>query len=326
MALEDSGLDLKSEDMTRVGTCAGSVLGAMLVSEEQLTALYHEKREKGRVLIPKSTTLGDHISDFLGCRGATITLSNACTTGNHAVGWGFNLLRLGKVDVVIAGGAEAPVLPLIAAGFCSLRVMSRRNDEPERASRPFDQQRDGFVLGEGAAFLILETLKHAKDREARIYAEVVGYSMTGEAYHMVMPAPRVDEIVHTMSLALEDARIQPDEVDYINAHGTSTIVNDIGETLAIKALFGPRAYHIPISATKSMIGHTLGASGAIEIAVCALTVRDGFIHPTINHEVPDPECDLDYVPNEPRQHNVRVAISNSFGFGGNNSTIVVRKW
>ena len=325
LAVENSGLDFNQEDGTRIGTCAGSCVGGMLVPEVQLTALYHNDRKKSFIPIPESKPLGNHLSDFLNIRGPTITLSNACSTGNHAIGWAFNLLRTGKADVVVAGGAEAPILPLLTAGFCSLRVMSQRNNEPQRASRPFDLKRDGFVLGEGAAILILETLDHARKRSVPIYAEVIGYSMVGEAYHMVMPDPKAGEQVNAMKNALVDASVNYSEVDYINAHGTSTKRNDIGETRAIKALFGSRAYKIPISATKSMLGHTIGAAGAIELAVCALAIRDNLIPPTINYEVPDPECDLDYVPNIARERKVNITLCNSFGFGGNNSSIVLRK-
>ena len=325
LAMDDSGLDLELEDKTRVVTCVGSANGEVLIPEERLMALYHHDRKKSTAPISESKPLVDQVSDFLDIKGPAISFSTACSSGNHAIGWAFNTMRLGKADVAIAGGAEASILPLITAGFCALRVMSRRNNNPQGASRPFDLERDGFVLGEGAAFLVLENLDHARKRNASIYAEIVGYSMTGDAYHMVMPDPRANEVSNAMKLALEDASIDHRDVDYINAHGTSTIRNDAQETRAIKALFGARAYEIPISATKSMIGHTIGAAGAIELAVCALAIRDGVIPPTINYETPDPECDLDYVPNVARECNVRVALSNSFGFGGNNSSIVLKK-
>lgn len=325
LAIGDSGLELELEDKTRVTVCVGSANSEALVPEERLRALYHNDRKESNAPISKSKALVDQVSDFLNIKGPAISFSTACSSGNHAIGWAFNTIRLGKADMAIAGGAEASILPLITAGFCALRVMSRRNNNPRRASRPFDLERDGFVLGEGAAFMVLENLDHARKRNASIYAEIVGYSMTGDAYHMVMPDPQANEVANAMKLALEDASIDHRDVDYINAHGTSTTRNDSEETRAIKALFGARAYDIPISATKSMIGHTIGAAGAIEIAVCALAIRDGIIPPTINYETPDPDCDLDYVPNVVRECNVRVALSNSFGFGGNNSSIVLKK-
>ena len=325
LAVDDSGIDLKSMNRERVTTCAGSGSATRLVSEERMTAIYHFEKGKRDIPLPQAITLGDNIAEFYEIEGPTLTFSNACATGNHSIGWASNLIRLGRAEVAIAGAAEAPITPLTTAGFCAMRAMSRRNDDPQRASRPFDGERDGFVLGEGACFLILETLEHARKRSASIYAEITGYSMTGEAYHMALPDPEANEIVEAMRLALQDAAVNTDDVDYINAHGSSTSKNDLGETLAIKSLFGHQAYNIPISSTKSMVGHSIGASGCIELAVCALAIRDRIIPPTINYEVPDPDCDLDYVPNEARKRTVKVALSNSFGFGGNDTSIVLQK-
>jgi 3-oxoacyl-[acyl-carrier-protein] synthase II len=236
------------------------------------------------------------------------------------------LIRYGDADVMIVGGSEAPIIPTAVAGFSSMKALSTRNDEPEKASRPFDRDRDGFVMGEGAAVLVLEEYEHAMRRGAKIYAELVGYGATADAYHITAPCVDGEGAVKCMLRALEDAKLSPDEVDYINAHGTSTKLNDAAETLAIKKVFGERAYKIPISSTKSMIGHLLGAAGAIEAVATIMTIHTGIIHPTINYENPDPECDLDYVPNEARKKEVNVAISNSFGFGGHNVCLVFKKF
>lgn len=325
LAIADSGLDTGNMDCPDISVCGGSCLGSRLVSEERLTAIYHYENGRKKVPLPQAKTVSDFIADQYGIQGPILSFSNACASGNHSIGWAFNLLRLGKAEIVIAGGAEAPVLPLTTAGFCAMRAMSRRNDNPQRASRPFDRDRDGFVLGEGAGFMVLESLESARRRGAQIYAEIAGYSMTCEAYHMALPEPTAGEVAQAMEVAVRDAGVDLANISYINAHGTSTPKNDAGETMAIKALFGDQAYRIPISATKSMIGHTLGAAGAVEVAACALSVRNDALHPTINYEFPDSECDLDYVPNEARQYKVNVAISNSFGFGGNNSSIVLKK-
>jgi len=259
-------------------------------------------------------------------KGPNYCTVSACASSAHAIGDAFRLIRYGDADVMIVGGSEAPIIPTAVAGFSSMKALSTRNDEPEKASRPFDRDRDGFVMGEGAAVLVLEEYEHAMRRGAKIYAELVGYGATADAYHITAPCVDGEGAVKCMLRALEDARLSPDEVDYINAHGTSTKLNDAVETLAIKKVFGERAYKIPVSSTKSMIGHLLGAAGAIEAVATIMTIHTGIIHPTINYENPDPECDLDYVPNEARKKEVNVAISNSFGFGGHNVCLVFKKF
>ncbi len=242
------------------------------------------------------------------------------------MGEAFRILQRGDADVVLAGGTETPIVPVALAGFCSMRAMSTHNDEPERACRPFDMNRDGLVISEGAGILVLETLSHAKGRDARIYGEVVGYGCTADGYHITAPEPEGTQAARTIKLALQDAGISPAEVDYINAHGTSTELNDKIETLAIKKVLGEHAYQVPVSSIKSMIGHSMGAAGALEAIACALSISEGWVPPTINYEHPDPECDLDYVPNQARQLSVRVAVSNSFGFGGHNAVLVFREF
>ncbi|MCJ7514111.1 MAG: beta-ketoacyl-[acyl-carrier-protein] synthase II, partial [Anaerolineales bacterium] len=253
-------------------------------------------------------------------------VTTACATGTQSVGEGAESIFQGIADVVIAGGVDAVLTDFVLIGFAAMRALPTSfNDQPEAASRPFDARREGFLLSEGAAVLILENLDHARARGARIYAEVAGHANTGDAYHIAAPDPRATGAVRTMRWALESAGMATDEIDYINAHGTSTPANDAIETLAIKQLFGDRAYQIPVSSTKSMLGHSMGAAGAIEAAVCALTLRHQVIHPTVNYQTPDPECDLDYVPNEPRPARVRAALSNSFGLGGQNACLVLRE-
>jgi 3-oxoacyl-[acyl-carrier-protein] synthase II len=260
----------------------------------------------------------------LGCPNTCVV--TACATGTNALGDAAAIVRRGDAVAMLAGGAEAGITPLGVAGFCAMKAMSTRNDEPERASRPFDAKRDGFVMGEGAAVLVLEQEEFARARGARILAEVVGYGMSADAYHMTHPAPNGAGAARSMRRALESAGFELDAVDYVNAHGTSTGPNDKNETMALKAVFGERAYQIPVSSTKSMTGHQLGAAGAVEAMFCVLTIRDGVIAPTINYDNPDPDCDLDYVPNRAREAAVNVAMSNSFGFGGHNATLIVRRY
>jgi 3-oxoacyl-[acyl-carrier-protein] synthase II len=264
------------------------------------------------------------ISIMAGAKGPNSTAVTACATGTHSIGDSFKIIERGEADVMICGGAEATITPIGIAGFCSARAMSTRNDEPERASRPFDIGRDGFVMGEGSGVLILESLEHAEKRGAKIYAEIVGYGMSGDAYHMTDPDP--DGARRCMLRALNDAGMEPGEIDYINAHGTSTSVGDKSETTAIKNAFGEQAYKLAVSSTKSMTGHLLGAAGGVEALICCLAIKHGRIPPTINLDNQDPECDLDYVPNVPRTADVQVTMSNSFGFGGHNATIVLRKY
>ncbi|AKX93708.1 3-oxoacyl-[acyl-carrier-protein] synthase 2 [Moorella thermoacetica] len=328
MAVEDAALDLDKENRDRVGVIFATGIGGMETFEEQTRVLL--ERGPNRVspfFVPMmiANMAAGQISINLGTRGVNFTVVNACASGTNAVGEAFRALQRGDADVVITGGSEASVTPLAVAGFAALKALSVRNDDPTRASRPFDRGRDGFVLGEGAGVLVLETLEHARARGARIYAEVAGYGCMADAYHITAPAPDGSAASRAMALALEDAGLKPGDVDYINAHGTSTELNDRQETLAIKNLFGADAYRVAISSTKSMIGHLLGAAGAIELVATALTIATGVIPPTINYEEPDPECDLDYVPNVARERQVAVAMSNSFGFGGHNAAIVLRK-
>jgi 3-oxoacyl-[acyl-carrier-protein] synthase II len=261
-----------------------------------------------------------------GAKGPNSSVVTACATGNHAIGDAMRIIQRGDADVMIAGGSEAIIIPLTIAGFCQMKAMSTRNDDPTRASRPFDAERDGFVCGEGGGLVILESLEHALARDARIYAEVVGYGMTGDAHHMTAPDPEGDGAARAMTAALRDAALEPSSVGYINAHGTSTPYNDKFETIAIKRVFGEHAKRLPVSSTKSMTGHLLGAAGGIEAVATTLTIYHGILPPTINYEKPDPDCDLDYVPNQARKQDVEVALSNAFGFGGTNAILALRKY
>jgi 3-oxoacyl-[acyl-carrier-protein] synthase II len=328
MALDDSALDLAKINPEKIGVCVGSGLGGVLFHEEQMMAMNESGLRKANplgVVKVMPNAVNSHISVELGLKGPNLTISTACSSGAHSIGEAFNLIRYRKADVMIAGGAEAPLTPFTFSAYNSLRVMSRKNDEPEKASRPFDKKRDGFVLAEGAGFVILEEMSHALDRDADIYSEVIGYGMNSSAYHIVIPNPEGKDMSAVMSLAIEDAGIEKKDIDYINAHGTATKANDSAETKAIKDYFGKYAFKIPISSTKSMTGHTIGAAGAIGVIASALAVKNGIIPPTINYENPDPECDLDYVPNVARENEVKTALINSFGFGGSNASIVVKK-
>jgi len=266
------------------------------------------------------------ISIRFGCRGPSSPPATACATGAHAIGDSFKIIQRGDADAMICGGAESAITPMSVAGFAALRALSTRNDDPQHASRPFELHRDGFVIGEGAGILILEELEFARRRGARIYAEVVGYGMTGDAFHITMPDDSGSGAVRVMQKALSDARVQPHEVGYINAHGTSTPYNDKFETMAIKKTFGEHAYKIPISSTKSMTGHLLGAAGGVEGVFSVLSIHRNLLLPTINYETPDPECDLDYIPNRAREATVKYALSNSFGFGGTNAALLFKKY
>jgi 3-oxoacyl-[acyl-carrier-protein] synthase II len=266
-----------------------------------------------------------YVSMLLGAKGPNLAVVSACATATHALGEAARAIVHNDADIMIAGGSEAAITQMGYAGFCAMKAMSTRNSEPERASRPFDAQRDGFVMGEGAGVCILESLEHARKRHAKIYCEVAGYGITGDAYHMSAPAPEGEGAARSMKMALGHAKLNPEQIDYINAHGTSTPVGDKCETQAIKKVFGEHAKKMAISSTKSMTGHLLGAAGAVETAVCALAIRDGIVPPTINYENPDPDCDLDYVPNKARPMKVEVCLNNSLGFGGHNATIIVRR-
>jgi len=328
-AIEDSALLKGPFDPDRVGVIIASGIGGVETLEREIIVGYTKGYDRiSPYLIPMM--IPDMASGLIAIKyrfkGPNYCTVSACASSAHAIGDAFRLIRYGDADVMIVGGSEAPIIPTAVAGFSSMKALSTRNDEPEKASRPFDRDRDGFVMGEGAAVLVLEEYEHAMRRGAKIYAELVGYGATADAYHITAPCVDGEGAVKCMLRALEDARLSPDEVDYINAHGTSTKLNDAVETLAIKKVFGERAYKIPVSSTKSMIGHLLGAAGAIEAVATIMTIHTGIIHPTINYENPDPECDLDYVPNEARKKEVNVAISNSFGFGGHNVCLVFKKF
>lgn len=329
LAIEDTNLALEKEDKKRIGISVGSGLGGILFHEEQIARMQKGGPKKADPSgVPKVTAnaISGYISIVYGLTGPNMTISTACSSGIHGIGYAYDIIRLDKAELMLAGGTEAPITPFTFGSFDALRVLSRRNGDPQKASRPFDNQRDGMVMGEGAAMLILEELKHAKKRGAHIYAEIVGYSGNSGAYHIIMPAPEGKDAAEIMTLALNDAQIQPREIDYINAHGTSTKANDLAETKAIKQVFNNYAHKIPISSTKSMLGHTIGAAGAIETVVCSLAIENNLIPPTINYEFPDPDCDLDYVPNQARAAKIDTVLSNSFGFGSNNACIVLRKF
>ena len=329
MAVEDAALKTDSVDPTRFGVLVGSGIGGL----ETLLGNYEVLRTKGpdRVspfFIPMLIVnmASGVISMRLGAKGPNSSVVTACATGNHAIGDATKIIERGDADVMIAGGSEAIIIPLTIAGFCQMKAMSTRNEDPTRASRPFDAERDGFVCGEGGGLLVLESLEHARRRDARIYAEVVGYGMTGDAHHMTAPDPEGDGAARSMAAALHDAGLEPSAVGYINAHGTSTPYNDKFETLAIKRVFGEHARKLAVSSTKSMTGHLLGAAGGIEAIATAFALHHGMLPPTINYEKPDPDCDLDYVPNQARKQEVEVALSNAFGFGGTNATLAFRKF
>ena len=329
MAVEDAGLKVTSEDAERVGVFVGTGMGGVPALEESHRVLMEKGPSRiSAYFIPSIITnlASGQISMRYGMKGPNSCVCTACATGNHAIGDAFRLVARGNADVMVAGGTEAVITPLTIGGFAAMRALSTRNDEPTRASRPFDKDRDGFVMGEGSGVMILESLEYARRRGARIYAEIVGYGMSADAYHITQPAPDGEGAARSMGLALADAGVRPSEVDYINAHGTSTPTGDVNETQAIKTVFGEHAYRVAVSSTKSMTGHLLGAAGGVESVITVLTILHGQIPPTINYEVPDPDCDLDYVPNTARRLPVRVALTNSFGFGGTNASLVFRKF
>jgi len=325
MAMEDAGLAIDAALGPKVGVYMGSGLGGLSTLER-----YHQAYMEGgpRKISPFFITMlisnlaPGHIAMRYGAKGPNIAMSTACSASSHATGEGMHAIRSGMCDVVIAGGAEATITPLGLGGFCTMKALSTRNDDPGTASRPFDKDRDGFIMGEGSTILILEELERARNRGAKIYAELVGYGASADAHHVTAPAPGGEGAVRAMTAALADAGVPASAIDYINAHGTSTPYNDLFETMAIKTVFGDRAKSIAVSSTKSMTGHLLGASGAIEGMFCCLALKEGVIPPTMNYTTPDPECDLDYVPNAPRRQAIRYAMSNSFGFGGTNSVLL----
>lgn len=329
-AMRDAGLLAYGRmDGNRVGVIIGSGIGGFgSIEAQHETLLEHGPKRISPFFIPSSIVnlAAGRVSIRFGARGPNSAPCTACSAGSHAIGDSFRIIERGDADIMIAGGSEAAITPMAVGGFDALKALSTRNEEPARASRPFDRERDGFVLGEGAGILILEELGHARGRGAKIYAEVVGYGMSGDAYHITSPPPGGDGAVRAMRMTLKDAGITPSQVDYINAHGTSTPPNDRTETAAIRTVFGEHAYKLAISSTKSMIGHLLGAAGAVEVGVAALTIRDQILHPTINLQYYDAECDLDYVPNKARRAKVRYALSNSFGFGGTNACILLKRF
>jgi len=328
-AMDDSGLRITAENATRVGTYIGSGIGGFGVIERE-----HEKYLKGGpgkispFFIPAAIVnlASGHVSIRFGAKGPNSATCTACSTGAHAVGDSFKIIQRGDADAMMCGGAEAAITPMGVGGFAAMRALSTRNDDPQHSSRPFDADRDGFVIGEGAGILMLEELEHARRRGAKIYAEVVGYGMSSDAFHITQPSEDADGAVRVMTNAIQDAGIEAQQVDYINAHGTSTYYNDKLETMAIKRVFGDSAYSIPVSSTKSMMGHLLGAAGGVEAGLIALALRDQIIPPTANYEKPDPECDLDYVPNGARRIEIKYALSNSFGFGGTNAALLMKRY
>ncbi|ASA21307.1 beta-ketoacyl-ACP synthase II [Paenibacillus donghaensis] len=327
-ALKDSGLVIGEDiDAERIGVSVGSGIGGLGTWEDQHNLLLEKgpKRVSPFFIPMMIANMGSgQLSINLGAKGPNTTNVTACATGSHSIGESYRFIQRGDADAMICGGSEATIRPTGMAGFCAMRAMSTRNDEPEKASRPFDTDRDGFVMGEGAGILVLESLEHAQKRGARIYAEIIGYGLSGDAHHMTEPDP--DGAARCMKMAIRDAGIQPEEIDYINAHGTSTPVGDRSETLAVKKALGDHAYKVAISSTKSMTGHLLGAAGGVEAIICGLSLQKGIITPTINLENQDPECDLDYVPNVPREADLNIAMSNSFGFGGHNATVILKKY
>lgn len=327
-AVENAGLDMEREDPFRVGVCVSSSVGSLQAMEKEERRLMEKGPGRvGPLLIPMmiSNMAAGNVSIAFGCRGKSLNVVTACATGSHSIGEAYRSIQAGEADVMLAGGTEAAICPIGIAGFASLTALTLSSD-PERASIPFDKERSGFVMGEGAGVVVLESLSHAKARGAEILAEVAGYGATSDAFHITSPCEDGSGAAKAMKLAMEEAGVKPEEVSYINAHGTSTHHNDLFETRAIKRAFGEAAYHVPISSTKSMIGHLLGAAGAVEFITCVKSIEEGYIHPTVGLKVPDEECDLNYVPGCGIHSNVEVALSNSLGFGGHNATLAVKKF
>ncbi len=328
-ALDDSGLDLDKENKERIGVVVGSGIGSLrIIEEEHGVYLKHGPKRITPFLIPMLIVneASGQVAMIHGFKGPNSCVTTACASGSHAIGDAMRVIQRGDADIMIAGGTESCITHLGVGGFCALKALSTRNDEPEKASRPFDAERDGFVMAEGCGVVILENLEHARKRNAHIYAELTGFGMSCDAYHITAPDPEGYGASLAMKLALKDAKIKPEDVTYINAHGTSTKLNDKVETLAIKKAFGPYAKKVMVSSTKSMNGPLLGAAGGVEFIVCCLVIKDSLVPATINYEHPDPDCDLDYVPNTSRKTNVDICVSNSLGFGGHNATLVVKKF
>ncbi|HKI68985.1 MAG TPA: beta-ketoacyl-ACP synthase II [Verrucomicrobiae bacterium] len=328
-AVKDSGLDLEKVNRDEIGVFIGSGIGGLQTTSEQLKILF--ERGPGRLspfMIPMliSNMASGLVSMYFGLRGPNFATCSACATANHAIGEAWRTIKMGDAKAMLAGGAEATIVPIGIGGFCAMKAMSTRNDDPQHASRPFDKERDGFVMGEGAGVIVLEDLEHAKARGARIYCEIAGYGNTADAHHLTAPAPGGEGAVRCMKVALNNAGLNPGDVSYINAHGTSTPQGDTAETEAIKAVFGEHARKLAVSSTKGATGHMLGAAGVVETVVCIKAIETGTVPPTINYEVPDPECDLDYVPNTARELKVNAIINNSFGFGGHNASIAAKKF
>ncbi|MBU1727466.1 MAG: beta-ketoacyl-ACP synthase II [Candidatus Omnitrophica bacterium] len=328
-AITQSGLDLAKEDRERIGALIGSGIGSLHTIEEQHKIYLNKGPSRlSPFLIPMLIVneAAGQVGIVYGLKGPNSCVATACASGSHSIGEAFRILERGDADVMVAGGTESCIVATGVGGFCALKGLSMRNNEPQKASRPFDKERDGFIMAEGCGLVVLETLDHAKKRNAKILAEIVGYGMTCDAYHMTAPDPQGDGASRAMNLALKDSHLNPQDVDYINAHGTSTKLNDKLETLAIKRAMGDYAKKVAVSSTKSMTGHLLGAAGGVEFVVCCLALQDGVVPPTINYEYPDPECDLDYVPNTARKMSLEVCMSNSLGFGGHNATLIVKKF
>ena len=328
MAMEDSGVDLEKTDRKRFGAIVSSGIGGLKTLEEQHTTLITKGPSRvSAFTIPMliSNMASGFISMEYGLQGPNLCIVTACATSNNAIGESWRIIKFGDADMFLAGGAEASIVAIGLAGFAAMKALSTRNDEPQRASRPFDRDRDGFVMGEGAGIVVVEELEHAKARGAKIYCELTGYGLSADAYHMTAPPETGEGAARAMQIALDHAKTRPEQVDYVNAHATSTGLGDIAETRALKTVFGEYAKKVSISSTKSMTGHLLGGAGAVEMAACALAIRDSVIPPTINLENPDEECDLDYTPNVAKEKKVRIAINNSFGFGGHNATLVAAR-
>lgn len=329
MAVKDANLNIRNEDPERIGVMIGTAMaGHGMILEQHCVFI-----EKGPMRIDTFTAVASfpdapssQISIELGIKGPSFSIATACSSASDAIGYAFNAIRNKELDMIIMGGADSPIFPPILAAFCVLRALSKRNDQPHRASRPFDKTRDGFVLGEGAGILILEDLEHALKRNARIYGEILGFGMTCDAYHMTKPEPSGKQAMRALQQALLDANVKPEDIEYVNAHGTSTLLNDKNETFVLKEVFSAHAKKLAVSSVKSMIGHLIGAAGSVELIGALMALEEGIIPPTINYETPDPDCDLDYVPNKARKANVNTLLKNSFGFGGKNSALVVRKF
>jgi len=328
-AIIDSGLNLEKEDRDRIGAIIGSGIGSLQTMERECRVYFQKGPSRlSPFLIPMLIVneAAGQVAITFGLKGPNSCVATACASGSHAIGDAFKILQRGDADVMVTGGTESCITALGVGGFCALKALSTQNNEPQKASRPFDLKRDGFVIAEGAGIVVLETLEHAKKRKANIYAELVGYGMSCDAYHITAPEPDGHGAARAMTEALRDAQLKPEDVDYINAHGTSTKLNDKVETLSIKKALGEHAKKVMVSSTKSMTGHLLGAAGGVEFVICCLAIKDNVVPPTINYEYPDPDCDLDYVPNSARKTQVKVCLSNSLGFGGHNATLAAKKF